>query len=253
MHNPIRRLMRKASNLRIVDMRCLFRYWEPLHLSTFLKFFEIDCIFDVGANEGQYATMLRHAAGYRGRIISFEPNPIAAQRVQQISARDPLWDVEKLALSSANGQKAFNIMRDSQFSSFSKPSKKQPIQFERSSSIQETILAKTETLTTAYERLARLYGFRRPFLKLDTQGHDVDIVRHAGPALSEFVGLQSELAVKKIYEESVDFREALTLYEAKGFCLSAFVPNNAGHFPILVETDCIMVRRDLVEAKSLNS
>ena len=64
--------------------------------------------------------------------------------------------------------------------------------------------------------------------------------------LANFVGLQSELAIKKIYEEAIDFREAITSYEELGFVLSAFVPNNQGHFPLLVETDCIMVRKELI-------
>lgn len=69
----------------------------------------------------------------------------------------------------------------------------------------------------------------------------------AKPVMKEFIGLQSELAVKKIYQISTDFREALTIYEQCGFALSAFVPNNAGHFPQLIETDCIMVRADLLK------
>jgi hypothetical protein len=32
-------------------------------------------------------------------------------------------------------------------------------------------------------------------------------------------------------------------YTALGFVLSALVPNNGGHFPDLLEIDCIMYRR----------
>ena len=61
-----------------------------------------------------------------------------------------------------------------------------------------------------------------------------------------FVGLQSELAIKRIYERSLDFREALTFYQSLGFELSALIPNNAGHFPVLIEIDCIMGRKDIL-------
>lgn len=63
-----------------------------------------------------------------------------------------------------------------------------------------------------------------------------------------FVGLQSELAVANLYDSSVDFREALTVYQELGFTLTALVPNNAGHFPRLLEVDCIMIRNDLIPA-----
>jgi hypothetical protein len=113
--------------------------------------------------------------------------------------------------------------------------------------VAQAIAVRTETLATAYERLQRVHGFKRPFLKMDTQGFDVNIVKAAPPeVLGHFVGLQSELAIKKLYADSVDFRDALSLYERCGFELSTFVPNNEGHFPRLIETDCILVRRDLM-------
>ena len=94
--------------------------------------------------------------------------------------------------------------------------------------------------------LKRDLGFKAPFLKLDTQGLDVDIVRSGRDIMHEFVGLQSELSMRRIYEHSVDFREAISFYQGLGFELSALVPNNSGCFPLLVEMDCIMVRSDLL-------
>ncbi len=60
--------------------------------------------------------------------------------------------------------------------------------------------------------------------------------------LREFIGLQSELSIKRLYADTPDFVEALAYYRSQGFELSAFVPNNLGHFPVLLETDCIMYR-----------
>ena len=84
---------------------------------------------------------------------------------------------------------------------------------------------------------------RASVLKARYPGHDTAIVEGAGDIMAEFVGLQSELAVQKVYSDIPDFRESIRLYESLGFDLSAFVPNNAGHFPILIETDCIMLNR----------
>ena len=58
--------------------------------------------------------------------------------------------------------------------------------------------------------------------------------------LSEFVGIQSELAIKRIYANTPGYQEALKFYTDRGFILSAFVPNNSGYFPYLIEMDCIM-------------
>jgi hypothetical protein len=140
-------------------------------------------------------------------------------------------------------------MAESQFSSLSNPSHDQVSLLSQLNRIERTVLVPTESLPTAFRRLQRKHGFKRPFLKLDTQGFDVEIVRHGKEVLPNFVGLQSELSIKKIYEHSVNYSEAIKVYDDLGFTLSAFVPNNAGHFPLLIETDCIMVRTELLQMK----
>jgi hypothetical protein len=70
----------------------------------------------------------------------------------------------------------------------------------------------------------------------------VAVAEGAGSALRDFVGLQSELAIKRIYDGAPSHDEALHFYRTRGFELSAFVPNNGGHFPRLIEIDCIMYR-----------
>lgn len=245
-----RAAIRKAANLRLVDMRRLHAQGECRHLARLLRHYEVDCVFDVGANLGQYAGMLRRKVGFKGLIVSFEPLPDAAAELRRRSAHDPRWIVEEKALSSENGERTFHVMADSQFSSLSAPCHDETGLFEGLNRNVRDIRVVTETLDSAFARLSAAHGFRRPFLKLDTQGHDVDILSHTAIA-GQFVGLQSELAVRRLYEDSVDFRDALALYESLGFALSAFVPNNAGHFPLLIETDCIMIRRNLVADSDL--
>ena len=57
------------------------------------------------------------------------------------------------------------------------------------------------------------------------------IVKASADVMPIFVGIQSELAIAKLYTDSVDFREALTEYERCGFLLSAFVPKQCRTFP----------------------
>ena len=142
-------------------------------------------------------------------------------------------------------------MNISEFSSLSTPLHDEIDIFKNGNKIIKSVLVKTETLETAYTRLKSTYNFKKPFLKLDTQGYDVDIVTSSKSVIGEFVGIQSELAVKKIYHHSVDFCVAISTYQQYGFTLSAFVPNNAGHFPVLIETDCIMIRNNLVKSTFL--
>ncbi|HEV7692178.1 MAG TPA: FkbM family methyltransferase [Hyphomonadaceae bacterium] len=246
MSNPISKAARKLTSMRLVDGRKLHSLPEREHLKRLLSHLEIDCVFDVGANVGQYATQLRKQVGYKGRIISFEPIPEAADEVRRKAKRDPAWTVEQAALADEGGMRTFHVMAGSEFSSLSEPKTDEVGRFAAMNRPVRSILVATETLAEAYPRLKAQYGFRRPFLKMDTQGYDMSVLRGAGDIIREFAGFQSELSVRRIYEEATDFREALTYYQSLGFDLSAFVPNNAGHFPALIEIDCIMVRSDLL-------
>lgn len=243
--NFFKKILRKLNNLRINDRRHLYKYWEHDHLKKVLATYAVDCVFDIGANNGQYASMLRKDVGYRGLIISFEPNPEAAAVARRLAQGDELWLVEEMAVSVADGEQTFHVMADSQFSSLSQPRHDEVDLFKNANQVKSTFKVKTETLTSAYNRLSQIHTFQRPFLKMDTQGYDVDIVKNAGPCLANFIGLQSELAMKKLYEHSVDFRAAISVYEQQGFQLSAFIPNNGGNFPWLVEIDCVMLRADM--------
>ncbi|MEM9705229.1 MAG: FkbM family methyltransferase, partial [Pseudomonadota bacterium] len=88
---------------------------------------------------------------------------------------------------------------------------------------------------------------------MDTQGLDTIVFKSGDSILSRFVGLQSELSFKPLYEGAPMFRETLELYERAGFVLSALVPNNAGFFPYLVEMDCVMFRPDMQPPSSGNT
>jgi len=220
---------------------------ERIHLARLLPLLGVDCVFDVGANEGQYASMLRRGAGYHGQIVSFEPSPEPAAILRRAAQKDPRWRVEEIAVAPATGRQAFNVMKSSAFSSLSSPRHEDVTIFRNQNVSLRQILVETDTLSNVYTRLKRELGFSRPYLKLDTQGLDVDIVRSGRDILHEFVGLQSELSIRRIYDHSVDFRQAITFYQELGFEMSALVPNNAGCFPLLVEMDCIMVRADLLK------
>lgn len=51
---------------------CANEYALKSHLIHIFKKNQINCVFDIGANKGQYARQLREL-GYDGLIFSFEP------------------------------------------------------------------------------------------------------------------------------------------------------------------------------------
>lgn len=240
-----RRLANLAASLTgavIVHPAEVHKLPERLHLRKFFDHFGIDAVFDVGANEGQYARQLRGKIGFRGHIISFEPIPEVAAELAKQASSDPLWHVVPFALDREAGPATFNVMAASVFSSLHRPADDQPEVWLKANSVTRQIDVVRATLATELPRWRDKLGFRRPFLKMDTQGNDLAIFEGAGGAIAEFVGLQSELSYVKAYADSPGLAESLAAYSAAGFRLSALVPNTAGHFPDLNEVDCIMYR-----------
>src|SRR5215469_10899318 len=218
---------------------------EKQYLRRFLAEFQIDCVFDVGANEGQYAEMLREV-GYGGAIVSFEPIPAMLPGLKGKAARDANWFVEGVALDEEPRDAVFNVTAHSEFSSLRTPSTAETGIFAEQNKTTTRVELRTETLGPHFRTYQERLGFSRPFLKLDTQGNDLRIVRGGRDVIGEFYGLQSELAIKKLYEDQPSYIDSIRYYESLGFQLGALVPNNAGQFPLLYEIDCIMVSSRLV-------
>jgi precorrin-6B methylase 2 len=59
-------------------------------LSEWLEYHEVDVVLDIGANDGRYAMEMREA-GWAGKIVSFEPNPEAYNRLAARMSHDPAW------------------------------------------------------------------------------------------------------------------------------------------------------------------
>ena len=182
----------KFSRMTIVDRSELAVLFERDHLRKLLTELEVDCVFDVGANVGQYARMLRQKAKYKGRIISFEPLVNEFEKLKDASKADALWDVERAGITSNGGTRTFKVMRASQFSSFAEPTSRDTDKFAAATTILQRASIETLTLRTVYERYHRRYGFQRPFLKLDTQGlRHVEILTGSASILQKFVGFRA--------------------------------------------------------------
>jgi FkbM family methyltransferase len=235
-----------ALNVRIVRPDVVGLLFEEFHLKRVFDLCDVDCVFDVGANWGQYAEKLRQRVGYRGEIISFEPNPNVVDGLREKATNDPKWHVVDIALDRTAGPKTFNIMIEDQMSSLLAPSESEVVTYAKINKVTQHRVVETRTLSQEYTTFAQQIEFKHPFLKMDTQGNDVAIARGGEAVLRNFVAIQTELAVKRLYCGTPDFGSTLEYFRSMGFELSALVPNNEGDFPQLIEIDAILLRDDLI-------
>lgn len=214
-------------------------------LKQLFALLDVDTVFDVGANVGQYAQQLRGDVGYRGAIVSFEPLPHAAQRVRQLAQSDASWRVVECAIDDRAGKTTFNIMSGDEFSSLLPPSKDFEGRFHGQHHIESSITVDVITLADA---VAMAPDMRRGLLKLDTQGTELRLLAGGLESLQRFPAVQMEVAFKALYEGEETFETVVRRLDAWGYELCALFPNNHGHFPHLVEMDSIFLRRDCMPA-----
>lgn len=212
------------------------------HLKKFFQLTGVNCVLDVGAHDGEYAHELREI-GYRGRIVSFEPVQSSYQGLVHKARRARNWVIHNLALGAEEGEKEINVYRGGVFNSF----------LSSSEFGTERFGAELALATTQRVRVARVdhiladcvAGIESPrvFLKMDTQGWDLEVLKGAGGVISQLVGIQSELAIKQCYQGMVGFAEALKEYSALGFEVTGLFPVAHDKDELrVVELDCVMLR-----------
>lgn len=217
------------------------------HLGWLLEHYRVDCVLDVGANRGQFAASIR-AAGFTGQIASFEPVPGFVEQVAAAAAKDDRWTVHQMALGSTDGTMPIHVQET--FSSFLSSSEYGLQRFDRlrrlgeQGEVAEVPLRRLDSVLD--EVLAPVYarGISAPriFLKLDTQGFDLQAFAGLGERVKDVVGLQSEMALLTIYEAMPRMPEALGIYESAGFEVSGLFPVTREQDGRVIEYDCVMVR-----------
>ena len=212
------------------------------HLMELFKRCRINCVLDVGANVGRYGTLLRNG-GYRGRIVSFEPaaEPFAA--LEQASAADPDWQSMRVGLGSRSESKVLNQMESSAFSSFHRPNEYGSERFSTVIKVRGTEEVAVTTLPQVWPDILAGIPEPRVFLKMDTQGYDLEIFRGAYDVLAYVCGIQAEISLKPIYDGTPDLIEMLSEFRDQGFEITGFYPltRDKESFAI-IESDCVLQR-----------
>lgn len=219
--------------------RALSGFVGAHHAKWLLKELRADVVFDVGANLGQFAERLRHE-GYEGRIVSFEPLPEFVEQLREKAADDPDWKVFGCALGNEDGTAEIHLT-PGRLSSMLPAS-------EFGKGWADT-LQETSTQEIRIRRLADVWDEAlegltdpRPFLKMDTQGYDVECFRGAGARVEELVGLQSEVAMVPIYDGMPRLIEQLATYEDAGFeTTGIYTVNRDRSTTRLIEMDLMMI------------
>ena len=227
-----------------VHQLSMLHYLAEEHIAWMLRELEINCVLDVGANRGQYARRLRRA-GFTGRIVSFEPLADVAEKLEKVAANDPDWHVLRYALGQTTEEAEMSVAGGQGRMSSLLPAS----EFGRAWSSK---LAEDGSASVSIRRLDELFaeamgGITNPrvYLKLDTQGYDLQAFAGAGECIEEIVGMQSEVSAVPMYESMPGLTEQIATYEAAGFELTGMFPVMVdGKTLRVIEFDAVMIRVD---------
>lgn len=196
--------------------------WSTPQLVQLLLRHQVTTVLDVGANDGQYAKLLR-SCGYPGRIVSFEPLSKPAADLARLAAGDPRWQVRRQALGDESGTATINVAANAGASSSLLPMldrHKEAAPHASYTGTEEVLVGRLDEQWSAL-----VQPDEEVFLKLDVQGYEAHVLRGAGPHVKELTGLQLESSLVPLYDGGSRFTEALEYARDElGLMLMAVIP-----------------------------
>ncbi|MBB4121680.1 FkbM family methyltransferase [Martelella radicis] len=174
---------------------------------------DVNVVLDVGANAGQFAQELR-ANGYAGRIISFEPTNNAFATLSEAAESDAEWTTMQLALGEFNDTAVINVSENS-FSSSLLEAKQWSIDIESSIRCVAQEEVQVRRLDSIFEELIRPND--RTFLKVDTQGFELPVIRGALGCLRRIPLIQLEVSFRSVYSSEPPAHDVLSVMAGLGY------------------------------------
>lgn len=161
-----------------------------------LKAHNVNVVFDIGANTGQFATDLR-AYGYMGLIVSFELFPDAYEQLTKVASQYSNWVVhERCAVGAESGSIDINVSGNS-VSSAILPMLKSHLESAPQSKYTHTVEAKIITLDSIFAQYCK--DIDNVLFKIDTQGFEWQVLDGATESLTMCKGLLLELSLVPLY------------------------------------------------------
>jgi FkbM family methyltransferase len=216
-------------------------WWSyPSILRSIFSESQIDLVLDVGANRGQITSELR--SFYKGPIISFEPVSSTFAVLKQAASHDNNWFLFNYALGNESKEQYINTYENSELDSLLKAEKNSVERFRADLERPVKELIKIRRLDDIVSEMPFDIHTRKIFMKMDTQGYDLEVFKGATSIYKNLVALQAELSHEPLYVDMPHWTESIDLFEKAGFSLAGLFPLYRVNFQY-IESDCLMVKK----------
>ena len=216
-------------------------YEDQIQLSRFLKSGARNLLIDVGANTGAWAAALLEFFPNTA-IIAFEPDPRARSIYLDRFKNKADCTVNPVAVSSRSGTAELQMAENTIYTSLETYAATQD---GRGIKVAQTCAVETRTLDS-YD--IGTQGYDRVFLKIDVQGHEIDVLRGAAATLQKADVVLLELSFAPEYEgKEPSFAQACQLMHEAGLYPIVFQNYERTLSPYAWERDVIFVKRGLLD------
>ncbi|BCU76154.1 FkbM family methyltransferase [Luteolibacter sp. LG18] len=192
-------------------------------LVSLLDHHRITVVFDIGANVGQYAEKLR-AAGFRGRIVSFEPLSENHRTLETLAAKDSKWTIApRMAVGAEAGEVSINVSQNNDMSSIL-PVADPMLEALPKSRIVTTETVQVKTVDSLFNEFVEAGD--KVFVKVDTQGFEMPVLEGSTGtiAANRIAGWQLELSMIPLYQGESTFDDITAWLKAKGYETHFIIP-----------------------------
>jgi FkbM family methyltransferase len=215
-------------------------YSQRATLRSILNSHAVDHVIDVGANTGQFGRQVRSM--YSGTISSFEPVSRTFAELAGAIAADKNWNAYPYALGAQSGTRTIHVSQSTLYSSLLKSNDFCVTRFGKKSVGAREEPVTMRRLDEVLEEISPGNDREKIYLKLDTQGYDLEVFKGLGAKLQNVVALQSEVSLIPIYENMPHWTESISVYEQAGFGVAGMFPIGWDAGRRIIEYDCVMTR-----------
>jgi len=177
------------------------------------KYFGINKILDVGANNGQYALQI-FELGFDGKIISFEPIKSVYNELYNKTSTNKNWEAYNFGLGDKNENNTINISENIVSSSLLDIMPNH-IEGAPESKVIKTETIEIKTLDSVYNNIVNEED--QVLLKIDVQGFEKKVIKGALKIMPNIKGIQIEMSLEELYKGEMLFEETISLLSSLGF------------------------------------
>lgn len=212
----------------------LYASLKKMHDKDIIQY--IDSIWDVGANEGQFAFMANKIWPTLP-LYSFEPDPVTYQKLISNFRKFNIYG-ETFCLALGDSLEKKRLMR---YKSNANNSLLARVD------IQDDATESVEVNCTKLDEVAKNFDFQAAFLKLDVQGYENIVLSGAKQFLNKCLFVQIEVAFSLAYSGAVHAGEIITTMHDYGFeCIEILdLLRDKNHKNRILEADLLFKRMEL--------